>query len=85
MTRPADVHWLYHEVGRYFPEEWDVFRRGVTEPGQGGDLVAAYDWLLNRGVADLAVRERAAQQWCDWEAAVLLLEPGFTYPWGALR
>lgn len=79
MTRPADVHWLYHEVGRYFPEEWDVFRRGVTEPGQGGDLVAAYDRLLN-GAADLAVRERAAQQWCDWEAAVLSLEPGFTYP-----
>jgi proline iminopeptidase len=21
MTRPADIHWLYHEVGRYFPEQ----------------------------------------------------------------
>ena len=79
MTRPADVHWLYHEVGRYFPEEWDRFRRGVPEPQQDGDLVAAYDRLLN-GAADLAIREQAAQRWCDWEAAVLSLEPGYQYP-----
>jgi proline iminopeptidase len=79
MTRPADVHWLYHEVGRYFPEDWDRFRRGVPEHEREGDLVAAYNRLLN-GTVDLAVRERAAQHWCDWEAAVMSLEPGFAYP-----
>lgn len=79
MTRPADVHWLYHEVGRYFPQEWERFRLGVPEPARDGDLVAAYDRLLN-GQADVAVRERAARDWCDWEAAVLSLEPGYTYP-----
>ena len=79
MTRPADVHWLYHEVGRYFPQEWRCFRHGVPPPERDGDLVAAYDRLLN-GQADLRVRESAAQHWCDWEAAVMSLEPGYTYP-----
>lgn len=79
MTRPNDVHWLYHEVGRYLPEQWDIFRRGVPESERDGDLVAAYDRLLN-GAPDVAVRELAAQHWCDWEAAVLSLEPGFSYP-----
>ncbi|MFT3769248.1 MAG: alpha/beta fold hydrolase [Minicystis sp.] len=79
MTRPADVHWLYHEVGRYFPVEWDRFRRGVPEADRDGDLVAAYDRLLNEQT-NLAVRARAAQDWCDWEAAVMSLEPGWTYP-----
>ena len=41
MTRPADVHWLYHKVGRYFPEQWERFRDGVPEGERGGDLVAA--------------------------------------------
>jgi len=79
MTRPADVHWLYHEVGRYFPQQWDRFRQGVPEGDRHGDLVAAYHKLLNEQ-ADVRIRERAAQAWCDWEAAVMSLEPGYTYP-----
>lgn len=79
LTRPADVHWLYHEVGRYFPQEWEAFRALVPESGRDGDLVAAYDRMLN-GPTDLATRESAAQAWCDWEAAVLSLEPGYVYP-----
>ena len=47
MTRPADVHCLYHEVGRYFPEQWERFRDGVPEGERDGDLVAAYHRLLN--------------------------------------
>ena len=42
MTRPADVHWLYHEVGRYFPEQWERFRNGVPPADRDGDLIAAY-------------------------------------------
>ncbi len=74
MTRPSDVHWLYHEVGRYFPEEWARFSEGG---GRAEDLVVAYDWLLN-GQPDLAVRDKAAQDWCDWEDAVVSLEPGWS-------
>ena len=47
MTRRADVHWLAHETGRFFPEQWARFRDGVPEADRDGDLVAAYDRLLN--------------------------------------
>ena len=68
ITRPADVHWLYHEVGRYFPEQWERFRDGVPEGERDGDLVAAYHRLLN-GSTNPAVRERAARDLCRWEDA----------------
>jgi proline iminopeptidase len=74
MTRPSDVHWLYHEVGRYFPDEWALFREGG---GHAEDLVLAYDRLLNAHT-DPDVRVKAAQDWCDWEDAVLSLEEGWT-------
>jgi proline iminopeptidase len=76
MTRPGDVHWLYHEVGRYLPEVWDRFRAGVPEASRDGDLVAAYDQLLNHS-RDPVVREAAALAWCEWEDAVQSLEPGW--------
>jgi len=76
VTRPADVHWLYHTVGRYFPEQWERFRNGVPEADRDGDLVAAYYRLLNES-ADVAVRERAARAWCRWEDEVLSNEEGW--------
>jgi proline iminopeptidase len=72
MTRPADIDWLYHGVGRFFPEEWARFLAGAGVAGPGGDLVAAYYRLLHD--EDPAVRERAAKDWCDWEDAVVSLE-----------
>jgi proline iminopeptidase len=76
MTRPLDIHWLYHEAGRYFPEQWQRFRAGVPEAERDGDLVAGYYRLLNEP-ADAAVRARAAKGWCDWEDAVVSLEEGW--------
>lgn len=76
MTRPADVHWLYHEAGRFFPEEWERFRDGVPVRERDGDLVAAYHRLLHAS-SDLEIREAAAQHWCDWEDCVLSLEEGW--------
>lgn len=73
MTRPADVHWLYHETGRYFPGQWERFRAGVPAGEREGDLVAAYYRLLNEQ-PDLALRRKAARDWCDWEDAVQSLE-----------
>ncbi len=73
MTRPADIDWLYHGVGRFFPEEWAAFRDGAGT-GAGGDLVAAYYRLLDD--PDPGVRERAARDWCAWEDAVVSLEEG---------
>src|SRR5947209_6495481 len=74
MTRPYDVHWLYHETGRFFPDEWSRF---AAAGGDAPDLVAAYDRLLN-GSFPAAVRERAARDWCAWEDALVSLEEGWT-------
>ncbi|MDP9224806.1 MAG: prolyl aminopeptidase [Actinomycetota bacterium] len=73
LTRPADIHWLYHETGRFFPEQWERFREGIPEPERNGDLVAAYYRLLN-AQPDAKVRRRAAKRWCDWEDVVQSLE-----------
>ena len=77
MTRAGDVHWLYHEAGRFFPEQWSRFRAGVPEAERDGDLVVAYNRLLNQK-PDIAVRATAAKNWCDWEDAVVSLEEGWT-------
>ncbi len=77
LTRPADIHWLYHETGRYLPEQWARFRAGVPAADRDGDLVAAYHRLLH-DEPERAVRERAARAWCEWEDAVTSLEPGWT-------
>jgi proline iminopeptidase len=77
MTRASDVHWLYHEAGRFFPEAWARFRAGVPEGERDGDLVVAYNRLLNEQ-PDIAIRATAAKNWCDWEDAIVSLEEGWT-------
>ncbi len=77
MTRAEEIHWLYHEAGRYFPEEWMRFRAGVPEAERDGDLVSAYYRLLHEQ-PDLAIRERAAKDWCVWEDALQSLEEDWT-------
>ena len=77
MTRASDVHWLYHEAGRFFPEAWARFRAGVPEGERDGDLVVAYNRLLNEQ-PDIAIRATAAKNWCDWEDALVSLEEGWT-------
>ncbi len=81
MTRPADIHWLYHEAGRYLPEQWERFRQGVPDNGEGPDLdlVACYHHLLHVQ-PDLARREQAASAWCAWEDAVSPLPGGQPNP-----
>ena len=74
MTRPADIDWLYHGVGRFFPEEWARFRAGVGPP-RVTDLVAAYYRLLSD--PDPVVAEQAARDWCAWEDTVVSLEDGW--------
>jgi proline iminopeptidase len=79
LTRPGDVHWLYHEAGRFFPAEWARFSAGG---GHAEDLVAAYDRLLNPRPGETlpspAVRAKVAADWCAWEDAAVSLEAGWT-------
>ncbi|MGF1428999.1 prolyl aminopeptidase [Kitasatospora sp. LaBMicrA B282] len=67
-----DLDWLYHGVGRLLPGPWEAFRDGAPAAERDGDLVAAYDRLLNS--PDEAVRVKAAQDWCTWEDAVIAHE-----------
>ena len=71
-TRRSEIDWLYRGVGRFFPAEWDRFRRGVPE-SERDDLVAAYARLLESPDED--VRARATWDWLAWEDAVISLEP----------
>jgi len=73
VSRRSDIDWLYHGVGRFFPEEWERFRAGVPEPERDGDLVAAYARLVESPDAD--VRAKATANWLAWEDAVISQEP----------
>jgi proline iminopeptidase len=73
-TRRSEIDWLYRGVARFFPEEWERFAGGAARAGSGGDLTAAYAWLMED--PDPQVRNQAAQEWLRWEDVVLSLEPG---------
>jgi proline iminopeptidase len=72
-TRRSEIDWLYHGVGRFFPEEWERFRAGVPEEARHGDLVTAYARLMEDPDPD--VRGRAVHDWLAWEDAVISMEP----------
>lgn len=73
LTRPSDVAWFGRGVGALLPDAWARFRDGVPPDERDGDLVAAYDRLLNAH-PDPAVRLRAARDWVAWEDALLAHE-----------
>jgi proline iminopeptidase len=73
LTRRCDVEWFGRGVRRFLPGEWERFRAGVPEAERDGDLVAAYDRLLNAH-PDPAVRLQAARDWVAWEDALLSRE-----------
>jgi proline iminopeptidase len=75
MTRRAEIDWLYHGVGRLFPEQHARFRAGVPAAERDGDLVAAYYRLLQN--PDPAIYRKAAHNWCVWEASLISTEPDY--------
>jgi proline iminopeptidase len=72
-TGPREVEWVTRDVGRLFPSEWARFRDGLPEADRGGSIVEAYARLLHD--ADPRVREKAARDWCDWEASHVSVDP----------
>lgn len=78
MTRPHEIRWLYHEVGRFYPEQWHRFRDAAPADGRS-DLVAAYYRLLHHE-PEPAVREQAAREWCAWEDAASPVPDGRPNP-----
>ena len=65
--RRAETELLTRGVGWLFPEAWARFVGELPVPDRGGDLAAGYARLL--ASPDAAVRQRAADAWCDWEDA----------------
>lgn len=68
-TRRSEIDWLYRGVGRFFPREWERFLAGAPGTPPDGDVVGAYAALTEH--PDPAVRDRAVQEWCAWEDAVV--------------
>ena len=73
MTRRSEIDWLYRGVAPLFPEQWARFRAGVPHAERDGDLVKAYYRLLQN--PDPAIHLKAAKGRCDWEAALLSVDP----------
>ena len=72
-TRRSEIDWLYRGVAPLFPAQWARFRAGVLPADRDGDLVEAYYRLLQ--APDLATRAKAAQEWCEWESALVSVDP----------
>lgn len=72
MTRPREIDWLYHGLRLLLPFEWERFRAAVPASDRDGNLVEAYRRLMES--SDVAVRERAAHEWCAWEDAAIAHE-----------
>jgi proline iminopeptidase len=77
-SRHTDIAWLYHGVGRYFPQDWARFRDGAGVADPNADLVEAYRRRL--ADPDPEIREKAASDWCDWEARVISVDPSHARP-----
>lgn len=75
-TRRSEIAWLYGGMGRFFPEAHERFRAGGGiadgDVVDAADIVAAYARLMEH--PDRRIRERAADEWCAWEDAVISLE-----------
>jgi proline iminopeptidase len=70
-TTPWEIDWITRGIGAFFPEAWARFQGGVPEAERAGSLVEAYHRLLMH--PDLAIHEKAARDWCDWETAIVAL------------
>ena len=72
--RRWESDWLYRGVARFFPEEFQRFEAGIAPEYRDGNLAVGYSRLMES--PDLAVRMKAAADWCAWEDAVVSMEPG---------
>ena len=77
-TTRREVDWITRDMGRVLPAEWARFRAGVPEAERDGSLVDAYSRLLHDD--DPAVRDKAAADWCAWEAAHMGADPRWGDP-----
>jgi proline iminopeptidase len=66
--RHAEFDWLFRGgLARFFPKQWARLVAALPAEERDGDVVAAYDRLLND--PDPEVRRHAVEEWCLWESA----------------
>jgi proline iminopeptidase len=66
--RHEEFDWIFRGgVARLFPEQWERLVAAVPAQYRDGDVVEAFDRLLNDPDAD--VRRDAVEAWCLWESA----------------
>ena len=66
--RHEEFDWVFRGgIARLFPEQWERLLASVPAGYRDGDVVEAFDRLLND--PDPEVRRRAAEAWCLWESA----------------
>ena len=66
--RHEEFDWVFRGgLARLFPEQWERLCAGVPAAQRDGDIVEAYQRMLNDH--DPLVRRRAADAWCLWESA----------------
>jgi proline iminopeptidase len=71
-TSQREIDWITGGAGAFFPEAWQRFRNSVSAM-EGESIIDAYHRLLMD--PDPEVRTKAAQDWCDWEMAVVAINP----------
>jgi proline iminopeptidase len=70
-TTTPEIDWITRGIGAFFPDAWARFRDGVPEAERDGSMVEPYHRLLMN--PDPALHEKAARDWCEWEAAIVAL------------
>ena len=73
VSTRRDIDWITRGVGMFFPEAWARFCAGAGEFEHDGLLDAYHHRLMD---PDPAIHEKAARDWCDWEVAIVALNPG---------
>jgi len=72
-TTRREIGWITRGVGAFLPEPFQRFRDHLPPALRDGDLADGYASLL--ADPDPAVAQAAARAWCDWEAALVALDP----------
>lgn len=69
-TTAQEIEWITGGVGIFFPEAYARFREGAGSTA-GITIVQAYHRLLMD--PDPSIHEKAASNWCAWEAAIVAM------------
>lgn len=72
-TTREEIDFLYGGAGMFLPEAFEAFQAGAPTGKSGLGMAAAYGDLLTSG--DPAIEAAAAEAWCAWEQAVIMLDP----------